>query len=146
MKRFEERITIDAPAGRVFDYFSDFARHGEWAGHGLQVTRTGDGPVAVGTTFDTVAKQFGTQRERSTITEITPGRAFGWDSSGALGRVHHWFGLEDSGGSTTLAKGVELTQPSFLARVMGWRISRETPKALRADLEKIKAHLEASAT
>jgi hypothetical protein len=68
MKRFEERISIDAPASTVFDYVSDFTKHGEWALHGLEVTREGDGLVGVGTTFSTVAKQFGTQREKSTIT------------------------------------------------------------------------------
>ncbi len=72
MKRFEDRISIQAPAGRVFDYVADFTRHGEWAGHGLEVTKSTDGPVAVGTTFSTTAKLFGTQREQSTVTEITP--------------------------------------------------------------------------
>jgi hypothetical protein len=74
MKRFEDRISIHSPAGRVFDYFADFARHGEWSGHGLQVSQPTKGPVAVGTKFSTTAKQFGTQREQSTITELTPGK------------------------------------------------------------------------
>ena len=72
MKRFEERIDIEAPGDRVYAYVSDFARHGEWGGFGLEVTKDGEGPVQVGTTFSTVAKQFGTQREHSTITEMDP--------------------------------------------------------------------------
>ena len=145
MKRFEDRITIAAPAGKVFDYVSDFTRHGEWSGHGLAVTREGDGPVAVGTTFSTQAKQFGSQREKSTITELTPGSMFGWDSTGALGRVHHWFGMEEESGSTVLTKGMEVAQPSFLAKMMGWRISRDAPKNLAKDLAKIKSTMESSA-
>ena len=143
-KRFEDRVTIEAPASLVFDYVSDFTKHGEWAEHGLQATKEGDGPVAVGTTFSTTAKQFGTQREKSTVTEIAPGTAFAWDSEGALGRIHHWFAVSGDGASTTLTKGAELVQPSFLAKVMGWRIAREMPKALRSDLERIKAALQSS--
>ena len=143
MKRYEERIGIAAPAGKVFDYVSDFTRHGEWAGHGLEVSKEGDGPVAVGTTFATTAKQFGTQRETSTVTDLTPGQTFGWDSKGALGRVHHWFTVTDDGGSTTLAKGAEVVEPSFLAKVMSWRLARDLPRNCRADLERIKGRLEA---
>ena len=145
MKRFEDKISIQAPAGRVFDYVSDFTRHGEWAGHGLEVTKSSDGPVAVGTTFSTTAKQFGTQREQSTITEITPGKTFAWDSKGALGRVHHWFSLSDDGGSTTLTKGGEIVEPTFLAKITSWKISKDMPKGFHSDLANIKAHLEGSA-
>ena len=56
MKQYEEQITINAPADKVYAYVSDFTRHGEWAGHGLAVTKDGDGPVAVGSTFSTTAK------------------------------------------------------------------------------------------
>src|SRR5205823_11947410 len=80
MKRFEDRITITAPRERVFSYVSDFPRHGEWAANNLNVAAEGDGPVAVGSTYSTEAKQFGTQREKSTVTELTPGQVFGWDS------------------------------------------------------------------
>jgi hypothetical protein len=145
MKRFEDRISIGAPAGRVFDYVSDFTRHGEWAGHGLEVMKSTDGPVAVGSTFSTTAKQFGTQREQSRITELTPGRKFAWDSTGALGRVHHWFSVSEEGASTTLSKGAEMVDPTLLAKLTGWKLSRDIPKGIHSDLVNIKAHLEGSA-
>jgi uncharacterized protein YndB with AHSA1/START domain len=144
MKRFEDKISIQAPAGRVFDYVSDFSRHGEWAGHGLEATKSSDGPVAVGTTYSTTAKQFGTQREQSTITEITPGKTFAWDSKGALGRVHHWFSLSEDGGSTTLTKGAEIVEPTFLAKITSWKISKDMPNGFHSDLANIKANLERS--
>src|SRR5436309_50786 len=65
MNRWERSTTINAPADKVFAYVSEFTRHGEWGGHGLAVTRDGDGPIAVGSTFSTTAKAFGTQREQS---------------------------------------------------------------------------------
>jgi uncharacterized membrane protein len=146
MKRFEESTTINAPADKVFAYVSDFTRHGEWSGHRLQVTRTGgEGPVAVGSTYSTEAKQFGTQREQSTVTEVKQNASFVWESKGALGLVRHWFTVSGDGGSTTLSKGLELVQPSFLAKMMGWKIGKDSPKGLRSDVEKIKAKLESPA-
>jgi uncharacterized membrane protein len=147
MERFEDSISINAPAGRVFDYVADFTRHGEWAGNDLEVTKSSDGPVAVGSTFSTTAKQFGTQREHSTITEFTPGKAFAWDSVGALGSAHHSFALaEDGGGATKLTKTAQIVEPKFLAKMTSWRLSKDIPKGLHSDLANIKAHLEGSTT
>jgi len=142
VKRYEERISIDAPAGHVYDYVADFTRHGEWGGHGLKVTKSSEGPVAVGSSFSTTAKQFGTQREQSTITELSPGSAFAWESTGALGRARHRFSLADDGGSTTLSKSAEIVEPTFLAKLTRWNLSMDIPKGLNSDLANIKAHLE----
>lgn len=144
MKTFQAQTTIQAPPQTVFDYVSDFTKHGEWAGHGLQVTKDGDGPTAVGSTFSTVAKQFGTQREHSTITELEPGKTFGWTSKGALGTVHHWFTVAAADGGTSLTKSAEFLDRSFLAKMTSWRISRDLPAGLRSDVEKIKAKLEST--
>jgi hypothetical protein len=144
MKRFEDRISIHAPVGKVFDYVADFARHGEWGGHDLEVTKSSDGPVAVGTTFFTTAKLFGTQREQSTVTELSPNTTFAWDSTGALGRAHHSFSLSENGGSTTLTKSAQVVEPTFLAKITSWKVSRDIPKGLHSDLVNIKAHVEGS--
>ena len=143
--RFEEQITVGAPASKVFDYVSDFQHHEDWSANRLKVTKTSDGPTAVGSTFSTEAHQFGTQREKSTITDVTPGSLFGWDSVGLLGTIHHWFSVSEAGGSTTVTKGLDVTKPSFMGKLMGWRIKRAAPTGLRADLEKIKATLEGPA-
>lgn len=144
MKRWEETTTIQAPADKVFSYVSDFARHGEWAGHGLQVSRADGGPIVVGTVFSTVAKQFGTQKEESTITEMTAPQEFGWISVGALGRIHHRFSLREDAGTTTLTKSAEFIEPTTLAKITMFKISRDLPKGLRSDLFNIKASVEAS--
>ena len=142
MHRFEQQVTVAAPAAKVYDYVSDMTKHGEWGEHGLQVTADGQGPPAVGSTYSTVAKQFGTQKEKSTVTDANPGSLFGWDSTGALGTVHHWFAMSEEGGSTTLTKGFELTKGSFLSKLFGWRIKRHAPGDLSRDLERIKAKVE----
>ena len=144
MYRFEDSVTVNASVEKVFAYVSDFAKHPEWAEHGLEVTKEGDGAVGVGTTFSTVAKQFGTQREQSTVTELEPNKTFGWNSTGVLGVVHHWFAVRDEGGHTVLTKGGEFVQPKFLAKLTGFRIKKLFPAGLRSDLEKIKSRIEGS--
>ena len=144
MKGWEEHINVHKPLEEVFGYVSTFERHGEWSGHGLQATKVGDGPLAVGTKYSTTAKQFGTQKEESTITEINEPKRFGWDSVGALGRIHHQFSLLEDGVGTQLSKSVELTNPTFLAKLMGFKMKHDVPKALKADLIKIKENLERS--
>lgn len=146
MKRYEDQISIDAPAGQVYDYVADFPRHAEWSGDGLEVAKSSEGPVAVGSTFSTTAKQFGTQREQSTITEVSPGSAFAWESKGALGLARHRFSLAGDGGSTTLTKSAEIVEPTFLAKLTSWKLSKDIPKGLHRDLANIKGHLERHTT
>ena len=145
MKRFEDQIAIDAPIGHVYDYVADFPRHAEWSGDGLEVTKTTEGPVAVGSVFSTTAKQFGTQREQSTVTEVSPGSAFAWESKGALGLARHRFSLAGDGASTTLTKSAEIVEPTFLAKLTSFKVSKDIPKNLHRDLANIKAKLEARA-
>ena len=142
MKRYEDQISIDAPIGHVYDYVADFPRHAEWSGDGLEVTKTTEGPVAVGSVFSTTAKQFGTQREQSTVTEVSPGSAFAWESKGALGLARHRFSLAGDGASTTLTKSAEIVEPTFLAKLTSFKVSKDIPKNLHRDLANIKAKLE----
>lgn len=144
MKSYQAQTTIEAPAQTVFEYVSDFAKHAEWSGNGLQVTKDSDEPVAVGRTYSTVAKQFGTQREHSTITELEPGKVFGWDSTGALGTVHHRFTVSSGDAGTDLKKTAEFVQRSFLAKLTSWKIGKDLPAGLRRDVERIKEHLESA--
>jgi hypothetical protein len=74
---------------------------------------------------------------------MTPGKAFAWDSVGALGRAHHSFSLAEQDGGTVVRKSAEIVQPKFLAKVTSWRLSKDIPKALTSDLAKIKTKLEA---
>ena len=69
-------------------------------------------------------------------------QTFAWDSTGALGRVHHWFSLSGEGDSTTLSKGAEMVDPTFLAKVTSWKLSKDIPNGIHRDLVNIKAHVE----
>jgi uncharacterized membrane protein len=144
MKTYEEQISINAPADKVYAYVSDMTKHGEWAGHGLAVVKDTDGPAKVGSTYSTTASQFGTQKEHSTITDMAPNTKFAWDSKGSLGTAHHWFTIADNGEHSMVTKGAQFTDPSTLGKMMSWKLSRDVPKGFRGDLANIKATLESS--
>ncbi|HLF77156.1 MAG TPA: SRPBCC family protein [Dehalococcoidia bacterium] len=143
MAVFSQETTINRSPEDVFAYVSDMNRHGEWGGHELEVKQTSTGPIGVGATFSSLAKQFGTQRETQTVTEYAPGKRFVFEANGSLGIARHVFELTPSGSGTHVLKSMELTKPSFLARLMSMKIKGDQAKALTQDLQRIKQKLEA---
>ena len=141
--RSEDKTTINAPAQSVFDYVSDFTKHGEWAAHGLQVTKRTHGPVAVG--FDLLhrreAVRHAARAQHGQRTRAGHGLRLGPEGSRRR-TIHHRFTVAASDRGTSLTKSADLTQPSFLAKSTSWRISKGIPESLRSDVEKIKARLE----
>ena len=43
---------------------------------------------------------------------------------------------------TGLTKTADVTKPSFLAKLTGWKLAKDIPAGLRSDVEKIKEHFE----
>ena len=144
MAKYSSETTINVPPERVFEYVADMTRHGEWGDHGLQVTRTsaGDG---LGATYSSTAKSFGTQNETQVVVQHDPPRRFAFDATGSLGVAHHVFEIEPSGSGARVTKSMELTKPSFLARVMSPMIGRQQRPGLQQDLARIKERLEGGA-
>lgn len=143
MAGFSQETTIKASPEAVFAYVADMSKHGEWGSHSLEVKQTCSGPVGVGATFASRAKQVGTQREKQTVTAYEPGKRFGFEATGGLGLARHSFDLAASDDGTKVTKSMELVKPSFLARLMSMKIKSDQPKSLAEDLRRIKAKLEA---
>ncbi|MEX2557247.1 MAG: SRPBCC family protein [Actinomycetota bacterium] len=144
--RFEQTIVINAPADKVFAYVSDLTKLPEWGQFGNEVRQTSQGPVGVGSTFDTSGKQFGKHTDHVTVTEYVPGKKFTVEVTGDAGDVRNWFELAEQGtGSTNVTKGQEFTKPAMSARLSKPVIKRLAPKGLMKDLEKIKARIEGTA-
>jgi hypothetical protein len=139
---YVKEIVINATPQQVFDYVSQLTRHSEWAQHDLTVEQTSQGPAGVGSTYASVAHQFGTQKETQTVTEYNPPSVFAFEARGSLGTARHVFDIRPSGSGSSVTKSMELIKPSFMARVMTPMISRQTRSSLTSDLDRIKAHLE----
>ncbi|MGH2830158.1 MAG: SRPBCC family protein [Actinomycetota bacterium] len=141
----ENRVTINAPADKVFEYVADVLRHPEWAGRPLQMKRTSDGPTGVGSTFESTGKQFGTHTDAVRVTEYAPPSRFAIESTGDAGVMRHVFAMTESGGTTTLTKTFEMVKGSLSARIFKPVIKMVAPKDAQANLERIKQRVEGSA-
>lgn len=144
MAKFSSETTINVAPERVFEYVADMTKHGEWGDHGLQVTRTSAGN-GLGATYSSTAKSFGTQNETQVVVQSEPPRRFAFDATGSLGIAHHVFEIEPSGPGAHVIKTMELTKPSFLAKVISPMIGRQQPPGLKHDLARIKQKLEGGA-
>jgi uncharacterized membrane protein len=142
MAAYSGETQIQAPPSQVFAYVADLTRHPEWAQHGLQVKQTSAGGPGMGATYESTAKQFGTQRETQAVTEYSPPSRFAFEAKGKLGLARHAFDLSASGGGTRVTKTMEITQPSLMAKITAPMIASQTKKGLGVDLERIKARLE----
>lgn len=141
--QFEQRTTVNVPLQKAFDYLADVAHHSEWASHGLQVEKATQGPIAVGTTFNTVGHLMGTHRAQVTITELVPGQKIVFESRDDTGHFRHYFNLQPKDGSTEVVKGVQPLETSLMFKLMLPMVPLIFPRGLKADLGKIKSHLEA---
>ena len=52
----KQTILIDAPAKKIYDYVADFPKHCEWNDGLVKMKRVTDGPIAVGSQFQTKEK------------------------------------------------------------------------------------------
>ena len=109
----ERSVTIRAPIDEVFDYVSDFTRHGEWNHQIIEVTKVSDGPAAVGTRFhakERPPKHLSTPMKlifplmlrmvgmddhtEAEITHWEPGRKIAWIASAPLRSGDVWMRAE----------------------------------------------------
>jgi uncharacterized protein YndB with AHSA1/START domain len=143
----EQQITINAPAEKVFNYVADISKHGEWGNPGQQLhaEKTSAGPIGQGATFKSTGKQFGTQNDTVTITEYVPNERVVYESQGKAGHIRHSFRLSPAGGGTQVTKSFEVVKAGFPFVIFQPIVKAFIlPGALKADLERIKAKVEAS--
>ena len=145
--KIQRQITVNAPPSVVYSYLIDFPRHSEWASNPLSITQTSPGPVEVGTTFVSEAKQSKRPQEgQLTITELETDRKIVFETESAAGLSRLYFLIEGTGDGTLLTKGLEgAGEPLFIKIVspvfpiIGKRIGK---RLFSGDLERIKSRIE----
>jgi uncharacterized protein YndB with AHSA1/START domain len=137
---------IAAPPEKVYEYLLDFPRHSEWTtpGHGVKIAPASEGPTTVGSVFISEAHQFGSQRDRINVTELTPDRRIVYEVTMKDGNTfRHTLEMQPTGNGTHLSKRFQtlnLTLFSKLTLPIGMMVA---PKMVANDVERIKARLEA---
>jgi len=142
MSRFQSSLTVNCPPQKAYDYLADITHHADWSSHGLAVEKTSEGPVAVGSTFATTGYQMGTHTGVVTITELVPGQKIVYESNDDTGRIRHFIELTPQNGGTNITKGFETVKTGLLLTVFRPMMYIVAPRGMKADLQKIKTHLE----
>jgi uncharacterized membrane protein len=143
--RYEQSLVVNAPADKVFTYVSDLEKLPEWGGFGNVVRKTSQGPVGVGSTYESDGKQFGKHTDTVTVTEYVPGKIFAIEAQGDTGHTRNSFELEAQGGSTKVTKVLHFLKPALTTRLAAPMLRSMAPKNLKNDLQKIKANIEGTA-
>ncbi len=144
MATMEFQTQINAPAEKVFVYVSDLEKHTEWS-HCSEIKKTSEGPVGVGTTYQSKGKNFGiTANETVEVIEHRPSERFAWQTTGAMGMKFGWsFDLSPQEGGTLVT---ELFEPptGFVGSLINTLTGSSTRKAMEEGLANIKEKLEGS--
>lgn len=145
MPKVTKEATIAASPDVVFAYLSDIGKHQEWAKHPIEIHRTSDGPIGVGSTWESDAKMMGHHHAKIAVTEYTPNQRFAFEAEDDTGRFRHIFAFSPDGSGTRLVRSAEMLSGNMVSKVLatvmmptlGSRIAGE-------DMAKIKMKLEAS--
>jgi len=132
-------VAIDAPAGLVWDVFSDVEHWPDWTASVTSLTGR-DGPVlAVGKRF--TVKQPGMSKLVWKVTEIDPGSSWTWAqrSPGVLVTARHWVTAQP-GGRTLVRQ--QLEQRGALGALVGRMMAKKTRRFLELEAQGLKARSE----
>jgi uncharacterized protein YndB with AHSA1/START domain len=143
MIRTELTTLVNRPPQAVFDYLADFANLPAYDRWVLEVTRTSDGPVGLGTTWTHVRRQ-GPQRIVAPIrmVEFESPRRFVMESGSGGFEVRSTMTFDASGdGATTVRELLEM-RTRGLTRLFEPMIARQVPKQGAEVHERMKQVIE----
>ena len=121
--------TIDAPTERVWELATDVTAWPEYMPTMQSVERLEEGPLRLGATA--MIKQPGQRRALWTVTEMTPGHTFSWESRrrGMTMTGHHRVEAEGAATRSTLT----LTMTGPLTPVLGPLLGPLMRRVLRTE-------------
>jgi uncharacterized protein YndB with AHSA1/START domain len=141
----EQRIHIDAPPEDVFRYVTDIKRHPEWASNPMEMTVDSD-PVAVGTTFSSRVKAFGTETARGKVLQLQPPSLFAYETDTSSSGRYTWkMTLTPAAGGTDLHHRFDrLSAPAWFRIVQPLMFPVLGKNMMKKGLRSIKTNVEAN--
>ena len=142
--RMEHSVVIERPIDEVFELATCLRRCVIWRSALLTSTKTSDGPVGVGTTFDQDVRMLGkTRTNTAVITEYEPPRRFVYRHVNGLSDYQARFLFEPVGNGTRFTVDLEGEPTSLWLKVVPeslvvWQI-RDT---IAAEMDTLKAMME----
>ncbi|MGH9184831.1 MAG: SRPBCC family protein [Acidimicrobiales bacterium] len=141
-------ITVDRPIEAVFEFLADGEKDKMFSKRIIEIAKTTDGPVGVGTVYRSKARDLGrTASHDIEITAFEPPTLIRWreTSRGPVTIVDGGYALRDLGGSTELTFHGDLEGHGPGKVILGFvssRVRAGLPAFAKAIKETIEAHLE----
>ena len=141
---FNYDISINASQDAVFEYVSDFTKHGEWTDN-LRIEAVSDGPIAVGSEYRSVGKLMGKDLQNDVkITAFDAPNRIAFTATDPKGFPFHGeLNFESEGDGTLHTRKVEFDfnpiMAVFFKAVIGPLVSNPS---MNKTLRNLKAKLE----
>ncbi len=143
MAEFQKSLVVNCTPEQAFAIVSDVARHPEWATTKLEVEKTSEGEIAVGSTFRTTGYQFGKHEGEVRIVELIPNEKVVYEPNDDVVRNRHSFLLAPTDGGTLVTKSLQVLESKGLFfKIATPFLGIIVPRGLGADLKNISAQLE----
>ena len=145
MVRMETSIVINRPLEEVFAFTANFENQPKWQSRLLEVRKTSEGPIGVGTTWRLVAKFLGQRIEfEQECTEYEPNRTYAGKSTSGPFPIYGRQTYERVEGGTRLNVTGEV-QPGGFFKLAEPLVMRLLKRMTKSDLANLKDLMEAHA-
>jgi uncharacterized protein YndB with AHSA1/START domain len=144
--RVEASVVVNRPIEEVFAFVSDLTNTPQWATEILEMKKTSEGPVGVGTTFTSAAKMLGQQLENAhEILEYEPSRKLVLNTTaGPISVDAEVFTFEPEAGGTRITHVIE-GDPGGFFKLTGPIVARLMQRQWDTNFDVLKELLEAPA-
>lgn len=144
---FGYSVQINAKQEDVFNYISDFVRHGEW-NEGLRMEPVSDGPIAVGSQYRSIGKMMGKDVANDIrITEYEPHSRIAFVSNDGKADFSQEMDFSPSNGGTLLERKMTFDASALMALlfrlVVGPLLAN---RSMNKSLKNLKAKVESGAS
>jgi len=112
---------VNATPEAVFEPLGNLERHSTWSIKQYKATKTSEGPVGIGTTFDSFGWLPGKGKEylnKVTITAYDPGKRLAFDATYEAGTVPSNYVLTSENGGTKVERTMSFTKPPGVEGVL----------------------------
>ena len=146
--RFGSTVVIDRPIDEVFAFLADGENDTKFSARVLEIAKTTDGPIGVGTVYSSTVKDGGVKFKRQfKLTEFEPPTKIRWTevSTGPVITPEGGYDLAPAGDGKTELSFYNVLEPhtTFGKLITGFAL-RSARKGAGAFAQSIKAAVEAS--
>ncbi|MEM7092492.1 MAG: SRPBCC family protein [Actinomycetota bacterium] len=138
-------ITIQRPAGEVFDYLADMSNNPAWQRGQQRCEWTSEPPIGVGSTYDQEAKFAGrTITSSFEVTEFEPGRRIRIVTTAGTMPIDVTRGVTPIDDASCEVSAIVRGEPPMILRLLGPLTRRMLRSSVAGDYVRLKAQLEAA--